>query len=230
MKNHILRALPPRELKFIVPQLKAVDLEKGAVLFEAGEPLPHVFFPAGAMASYLSSTSEGQTIEVCVIGNEGIIGGSSLLFDIAAFRAVVQIAGPAFRLNTDVLRQECKRCEVLYSLLLTYSNALLIQVAQTAVCNKFHSVEERFCRWLLLAQDRSGSDQLTLTQDGLARILGTRRASVTVVAGMMQKAGLIRYSRGVITILDRPKLELAACECYETIAAAYSYVAQKQSS
>ena len=229
MKNNILRALPARELKLIVPQLKAVDLEKGAVLYEAGEPLTHVYFPAGSMASYLSSTTEGQTIEVCVIGNEGIIGGASLLSDTAAFRALVQIGGPAYKMSTVALRQEFKRCDVLHALLLGYTNALLIQVAQTAVCNKFHSVEERFCRWLLLAQDRAESSQLTLTQDSLARILGTRRASVTVVAGLMQKAGLIRYSRGVIAILDRPRLELAACECYETIAAAYSYVARKTS-
>jgi CRP-like cAMP-binding protein len=224
MKNHILRALPPRELKTIVPHLRVVDLAKGAVLYEPGGQLQHVFFPAGAMASYLSGTEEGQTIEVCVIGNEGLIGGPSLLFDVAAFRAVVQIGGPAYRISTDALRQEYRRSEVLYGLLMRYINALLIQVAQTAVCNKFHSIEERICRWLLLAQDRTGSDQLMLTQDALARILGTRRASVTVAAGRMQKSGLIRYNRGVISIMDRARLEQAACECHETIVGAYSHV------
>jgi CRP-like cAMP-binding protein len=227
MKNHILRALPQRELKLVQPQLKLVDLEKTAVLYEAGEPLTHVYFPAGCMASYLSSTAEGQTIEVCVIGNEGIVGGSSLLSDTAAFRAVVQISGPAYRMTTSALRDEFKRCDTLHTVLLGYTNALLIQVAQTAVCNKFHSVEERFCRWLLLAQDRAESSELTLTQDSLARILGTRRASVTVAAGLMQKAGLIRYSRGVIRILDRPRMRVVACECYETIAVAYSFLERR---
>ena len=229
MKNNILRALPQRELKLIAPQLKVIDLVKGTVLYDAGQPVTHVYFPAGSMASYLSTTTEGQTIEVCVVGNEGVIGGASMLSDSAAFRTVVQIAGPAFQMSAAALSQEFKKCDVLHGLLTFYANALLIQVAQTAVCNKFHSVEQRFCRWLLLARDRTDSDQLTVTQDSLGRILGSRRASVTVVAGLMQKARLISYNRGVITILNRAGLELNACECYETIARAHSHIAKKTS-
>jgi CRP-like cAMP-binding protein len=221
LKNEILRSLPAREMKLLNPELQPVNLEKGAVLHEPGESLAHVYFPAGSMVSYLSSTSEGQTIEVCVVGNEGMVGGPAMMSGSTAFRATVQIAGSAFRMTTEALRREFKRSETFHAILLRYTNALLVQVAQTAVCNKFHSVEERLCRWLLIADARSQAKQLTLTQDELARILGTRRASVTVAAGAMQKDGLIKYSRGVIDILDRQRVEQQACECYKTIAAAY---------
>jgi len=221
MDNEILRSLSTRELKLLTPQLQSIDLEKGAVLYDAGQTLTHVYFPAGCMASYLSSTTEGQTIEVCVVGNEGMVGGPAMLSETAAFRTIVQIGGAAFRMPADALRSEFKRCEGLHNVLLNYTNALLVQMAQTAVCNKFHTVEQRFCRWLLLAADRSRATQLSLTQDELARILGTRRASVTVVAGVMQKAGLIRYSRGVIQILDHARLEQESCECYGIVAGAY---------
>lgn len=222
MKNRILKALPPKEYRIVAPQLKSVVLPKGIVLYEAGERVGQVYFPEEAMISYLSGTAEGESIEVCVVGNEGVAGLASLLADSTAFRAVVQIPGAAYAIGREFLRREFKRCEVLHRVLLHYTNALLIQVAQTAVCNKFHSVEERFCRWLLMAQDRVDSDKLPLTQDAMARILGSRRASVTVAAGILQKKGIIRYSRGIITILDRRYLESAACECYETISAAHA--------
>lgn len=224
IKNEILRSLPARELKLVAPQLQTISLEKGTVLYDAGEPLAHVYFPAGSMVSYLSNTAEGQTIEVCVVGYEGLVGGPSILSEAAAFRTIVQIGGVSFRMNAEALRREFKRCEALHRTLLGYTNALLVQVAQTAVCNKFHSVEERLCRWLLMAADRSQANQLSLTQDELARILGARRASVTVVAGAMQKAGSIKYSRGVIDIVDRSRLKQDACECYETIARAYGRI------
>jgi CRP-like cAMP-binding protein len=221
MNNHILRSLPKRELKLLAPQLQPINLEKGAVLYDAAQPLTHVYFPAGCMASYLSGTAESRTIDVCVVGSEGMVGGPGMLAEAAAFLTTVQIGGNAFRMAADALWSEFKRCEGLHSALLNYTNALLVQVAQTAVCNKFHSVEQRFCRWLLLAADRSQAKELPFTQDELARILGTRRASVTVVAGVMQKAGLIRYSRGTIRILDSVHLKEEACECYEVIADAY---------
>ena len=222
MKNRIIKALPLKEYKLIMAQLKPVELRQGDVLYEAGERIRDVYFPDEATISYLSETADGETLEVCVIGNEGVVGIASLLADATAFRAVAQLPGRAYVIKRDVLRKEFKRCETLHRILLHYTNALLIQVAQTAVCNKFHSVEERFCRWLLMAHDRSAADRVPLTQEALARILGSRRASVSVTASAFQKKGAIRYSRGVIDILNRRSLESSSCECYATISAAHS--------
>ncbi|PYS30589.1 MAG: Crp/Fnr family transcriptional regulator [Acidobacteria bacterium] len=224
MNNRILKALPAKEYRILSSQSKEVMLPKGAVLHEAGERIGQVYFPNDAMISYLSGTAEGESVEVCVVGNEGVVGIAALLSDSTAFRAVVQVPGSAVRISRDVLRREFKRGESLHRVLLHYTNALLIQVAQTAVCNKFHSVEERFCRWLLLAHDRTSGDKLPLTQETIARILGSRRASVSVVAGALQKKGVIEYSRGTITIRDRKRLESLACECYGTISAAHSKI------
>jgi CRP-like cAMP-binding protein len=224
MKNRIIKALPLKEYRLVTAQLKPVELTQGAVLCEAGERIEDVYFPEEATVSYLSGTADGETLEVCVIGNEGVVGVASLLAERTAFRAVVQLPGRAYKLKRDSLRKEFKRCEALHRILLHYTNALLIQIAQTAVCNKFHSVEERFCRWLLMAHDRSVADHVPLTQEALARILGSRRASVSVTASAFQKQGAIRYSRGVIRILDRKHLEHASCECYETISAAHSRI------
>jgi CRP-like cAMP-binding protein len=216
--------LPVKEYRTIVSQLQTVDLVQGKVLYEAGERVQEVYFPDEATISYLSGTADGETLEVCVIGNEGVVGIPSLLADSTAFRAVVQLPGRAYAMRRDVLRKEFKRCEALHKILLHYTNALLIQIAQTAVCNKFHSVEERFCRWLLMANDRSVTDRVPLTQEALSRVLGSRRASVSVTASAFQKKGAIRYSRGIIRILDRKHLEKSSCECYETIYAAHSKI------
>jgi CRP-like cAMP-binding protein len=224
MKNRILRGLPQKEYRSIAPELKLVNLSQGAVLCEAVEPVKHIYFPEEATVSCLSGTAEGETLEVCVIGNEGAVGVASLLADSSAFRAVVQLPGRAYAITRESLRREFKRCDSLHRVLLRYTNALLVQIAQTAVCNMFHSVEERFCRWLLMAHDRSPGDEVPLTQEALARILGTRRASVSVAASAFQKKGAIRYRRGVIRILDRKPLENASCECYKTISAAHSQV------
>jgi CRP-like cAMP-binding protein len=224
MKNRILQALPQKEFRTLAPQLKLVVLEQDTVLYEAGESISDVFFPDEAIISYLSGTADGATLEVCVIGNEGLVGIESVLGESTAFRAVVQLTGRAYSIKHDVLRREFKRCNGLHRVLLHYTKALLVQIAQTAVCNKFHSVEKRFCRWLLMAHDRSASDELSLTQEALGRILGSRRASVSVTASAFQKKGAIRYSRGVIRILDRKHLESASCECYETISAAHSKI------
>lgn len=224
MTNRILKALPNREYRQLSPYLKLVTLTQGEILYDTGEAIHDVYFPQDSAISYLSGTSDGQTLEVCVIGNEGIVGMSSVLADATAFRAVVQLAGSAFSIRRDVLRREFRRGDVLHRLLLHYTNALLVQIAQTAVCNKFHSVEERFCRWLLMAHDRSQGDRVPLTQEALARVLGSRRASVSVTASSFQKKGSIQYSRGVIHILKRSDLEKASCECYETISAAHSRI------
>jgi CRP-like cAMP-binding protein len=221
MKNRILKAIPSRELRVISSQLKPVMLAKGAVLYEAGQLIDDVYLPEDAIVSYLSGTAAGETIEVGVVGNEGIVGIAGLLGEVTAFRAVVQIPGHASSLRRDLLRKEFRRQEVLHRVLLQYTNALVVQIAQTAVCNKFHSVEERFCRWLLMAHDRASSDTLPMTQESVARILGSRRASVSVVAASFQEKGAIRYSRGMIRVLDRKYLEAASCECYEIITAAH---------
>jgi CRP-like cAMP-binding protein len=222
MKNRILKTLPFKEYRLISSYLKPAELVQGAVLYEAGQRIRDVYFPEEATISYLSGTAEGETLEVSVIGNEGVVGIASLFAETAAFRAVVQLPGGAHVMRRDLLQKELKRCDALHRILQHYTNALLIQIAQNAICNKFHSVEERFCRWLLMAHDRSSADRVPLTQEALARILGSRRASVSVTASAFQKKGAIRYSRGVIDILDRKHLEKASCECYETIAAAHA--------
>jgi CRP-like cAMP-binding protein len=224
MKNRILKTLPTKEYRLIAPQLRAVDLAQGMVLYEAGEQITDVYFPDDALVSYFSGTAEGETLEVCVIGNEGVVGLASIFADSTAFHAVVQLPGRAYRVRRDFLRKEFKRCDTLHRALLQYTNALLVQIAQTAVCNKFHSVEQRFCRCLLMAYDYTASDQVSLTQEAFARILGSRRASVSIVASTFQKRGAIQYSRGIIRVLDRALLEKASCECYETISLAHSKV------
>lgn len=220
-RNRILRGLPARESRQLVPHLKSIVMAKDAVLYEAGVRIKQVFFPEEAVISYLSGTSDGESIEVCVVGNEGVIGITSLFENIMAFRAVVQIPGRAYALNCEFLQSEFGRCDVVHRALLRYTNALLVQLSHTAVCNKFHSVEERFCRWLLIAHDKSPTQSIPMTQDALARVLGTRRASISDVAGAFQRSGAIRYKRGTISILDRRQLEEDACECYETIATAH---------
>jgi CRP-like cAMP-binding protein len=195
-------------------------LRKDAVLYEAGQRIKEVYFPEQAMISYLAGTSDGETIEVGVVGNEGIVGIGSLMEGFTEFRAVVQIPGQAYAVDYDFLRREFTRCDVINRVLMVYTKALLVQVGQTAVCNKFHSVEERFCRWLLMAVDKTGHS-IPMTQEALARVLGTRRASVSGVAGVFQRNGSIRYTRGTISILNRKQLEEEVCECYETISAAH---------
>jgi CRP-like cAMP-binding protein len=224
MQNRILLALPPKEFRLILPHLKLVDLAQGVALYEAGEVIGELYFPEDATVSYLSSTIDGETLEVGVIGNEGVVGIACILADSADFRAVVQLPGRAYMIRRDLLKREFRRSDSLHRLLLHYINALLVQIAQTAVCNKFHSVEQRFCRCLLMAADRSGSHEIPLTQEALARVLGSRRASVSVVASDFQKRGAIRYRRGTIRILDRKQLEMLSCECYEIIAAAHSKI------
>jgi len=221
-KNHILRDLPPREIKLMMPHLRQVWLAKDHVLSEAGERVRQVFFPDEALISYLSETADGDCIEVSVVGNEGAVDLGALLSQRNTFRAVVQIPGKAYVISTDFLKKEFGRCGLVHRAILQYTAALLMQLAQVVVCNKFHSIDERFCRWLLMAKDRITADNIPMTQEAMARILGSRRASVSDVAGALRKKGLIRYNRGVISILDRTALETACCECYQTITTAHA--------
>ena len=226
MDNRILDSLPSKERRQLSQQTTTVHLSRSTVLFESGDAPEFVYFPVDALVSYLSSTAAGQSIEVGLVGNEGVVGIATLFGNTTAFRAVVQISGAAIRVNRLALKREFQACDAVREVLLGYANSLLTQVAQTAVCNKFHNTDARFCRWLLMAHDRSGANQLAITHDSIARILGTRRASITICAGKLQKAGAIRCTRGVTTILNRSILEAAVCECYETIVAAHVVAAR----
>ena len=220
-RNHILTELPERESRLLAPHLKPCVLTKDAVLYEGGQRIKQVYFPEEAMISCLTETADGESIEVCVVGNEGIVGITSLFDSVTAFHAVVQIPGRAYSVSCDFLQTEFGRCDVVHRVVMRYTNTLLLQFSQTAVCNKFHSVEERFCRWLLMAQDKTTIDSIPMTHDALARVLGTRRASISGAAAAFQRNGAIRCERGTISILDRKLLEANTCECYEVIATAY---------
>jgi CRP-like cAMP-binding protein len=220
-RNRILKGLPARESRLILPHLHPIWLVKDHVLTEVGGLVKHVLFPDEALVSYMSGTSDGESLEVGVVGHEGLIGLGTLLTERTIFRAVVQVPGQAYRISSDFLRKEFGRCEVVHRIVLRYTGALMAQLAQTAVCNKFHSIDQRFCRWLLMANDRIRNNDITMTQDAMARILGSRRASISGVAGALQKKGIIQYNRGIISILDREALETECCECYPTIVAAY---------
>jgi CRP-like cAMP-binding protein len=222
-QNRLLAVLPDEERRRIEPYLKQVSLKLGDVLYESGELLQYVYFPTSSIVSLLSQMENGACAEIAIVGHEGIIG-------IALFmggqtmpnRAVVQSAGMAFRLNGSRLNQEFNRAGPLQHLLLRYTMALLAQMAQTAVCNRHHSIDQQLCRWLLLSLDRLPSNELSMTQELIANMLGVRREGVTEAAGKLQSAGLIDYRRGHITVLDRPGLEARVCECYNVVKTEFS--------
>lgn len=211
--NKILGALPTEERADLNP-LERVTLHCGMVLQEPEQEIDHVYFVEGGLVSLLSVTAEGGSIEIGVVGSEGMVGIPAVLGGIAPYRAVVQIRGEAWRMRRKQITEEFIRNRGLHDMLLRYTNSFLIRIAQNSICNCFHTLEERLSRWLLLARDSTNSDTLKVTHDVIARLLGTRRASVTVTAGSLQKAGLIRMARGEITILNRAGLEAMACECY----------------
>lgn len=216
--NSLLSALPREEYERLSPHLELVRLTPGKVLYNAGDVVRHAYFPKGGMICLLSTTEDGRTIEVGMIGSEGMAGIPIILQSAAApYQLMVQLAGNALRIGRSVLWEEFNRGGKLRDLLLRYTHSLLIQVAQSAACNGFHTVEERLCRWLLVSRDRVQTDTLHLTQEFLSHMLGVQRTSVTLIAGALQKKGLIRHSRGRITILDRRGLEAASCECYRRV-------------
>jgi CRP-like cAMP-binding protein len=204
------------------PHLEAIALESAAVLYEPGEPLRHVYFPSNGLVSILAATIDGDSIEVGVVGFDGMVGIPVILGGTSPYRALVQIPGLAFRMKASKLQDFFNRRNGLHGALLRYTHAFMTQITQSGVCNHFHTVDQRLCRWLLAAQDRSSSDTLLLTQELVSRMLGIRRASVTVAASTLQRAGLIRYSRGEITILNRRGLEAASCECYRLVRDSWS--------
>lgn len=220
--NHLLAQLPEEDYQRLAPHLRTVSLPSAQILYEPAEPIATVYFPNQAMISLVQVMENGSTIEAGIVGNDGIVGYSSYLGDNQdSHRAIVQIPGTAVALRASILRAEFERGGTLQALLLRYTHAMISQISQTAACNRFHSTEERLARWLLQSQDFARDNTLQLTQEFLSSMLGTRRASVTVAAGALQTAGLIRYRRGQIDIIDREGLHTAACQCYDVVKAEY---------
>jgi len=217
-QNRLLDALSPAARERLYPYLELVEMPLGKVLYESGDALRHVYFPTDSIVSLLYVMEDGASAEIAVAGNEGLIGISLFMGgETTPSRAIVQSAGYAYRLIGQRLKDEFHRNGEMQILLLRYTQALLTQMAQTAVCNRHHSVDQQLCRWLLLSLDRLSSNELTMTQELIANMLGVRREGVTEAAGKLQKLRLIEYSRGRITILDRPKLEQLCCECYAVV-------------
>lgn len=216
--NHLLAALPAADLARISPEMEFVPLRLGEVLYESGAHLRHVYFPVSGVVSLLIVTEDGGTAEIAVVGNDGCVGIALLLGgETTLDRAVVQIAGHAYRLPAETLLREFKRAKAVQLLLLRYIQALMTQTAQTAVCNRHHTVEQQLCRWLLLSLDRVRSNDVVMTQELISNLLGVRRSGVTQAARNLQQAGLIAYERGRIKVLDRAKLAAHACECYAVV-------------
>jgi CRP-like cAMP-binding protein len=216
--NHLLAALPVDDLKRLTPHLEQVALDLGEVLYEPGDTLRHVYFPTDAIVSLLHVTENGSSAEIAVVGNEGLIGIALFMGgESTSSRAVVQSAGTAFRLPGLKLKKEFNRHGDLLLLMLRYTQALITQMSQTALCNRHHSIDQQLCRWLLLSLDRLHGNRLNMTQELIANMLGVRREGVTEAAGKLQRQGVIEYSRGQITVLDRPRLERLSCECYSVV-------------
>jgi CRP-like cAMP-binding protein len=218
-QNHLLAAVPATEFEPLLPHLEPIQMPLGQVLYESGGELRHVYFPATSIVSLLYVFADGASAEIAVVGNEGVLGISLFMGgETTPSQAVVQSAGHGYRMAAQLLKQEFHRPKAaLHVLLLRYTQALITQMAQTAVCNRHHSVEQQLCRWLLLSLDRLSSNELTMTQELIANMLGVRREGVTEAAGKLQRAGLIRYARGHIEVLDRPQLEREVCECYAVV-------------
>ncbi len=217
-QNHILDALPQAERDRLFPYLKLVALPLGKALYESGDVLRNIYFPTDAIISLLYVLKDGASAEIAVVGNDGAVGVALFMGgETTTNRAIVQSAGSAYQMTGARLKDEFERHGELLHILLRYTQALITQMAQTAVCNRHHSVDQQLCRWLLLSLDRLSSDTLTMTQELIANMLGVRREGVTEAAGKLQKLGVIKYSRGQITVLDRPRLEQLSCECYGVV-------------
>jgi len=221
-QNHLLASLPNQEWDRWSPLLERIEMPLGSVVYESGVTLPYVYFPTTSIVSLLYVMTNGASAEIAVVGNEGIVGISLFMGgESTPSRAVVQSAGSGCRLDAEVMKAEFARGGPVLHLMLRYTQALITQMAQTAACNRHHSLDQQLCRWLLLSLDRLGGDELVMTQELIANMLGVRREGVTEGALKLQKAGLIRYSRGHITVLDRAGLEERACECYAVVKREY---------
>ena len=219
-QNHLLAALPEFEYQRILPHLERVQLSLGETISEAGGNTHYIYFPTTAIVSLLNVLESGATAEIAVVGREGVVGialfmgGASMLS-----RALVQSEGYAYQMSGDLLKREFDRDPAMQHLFMRYIMALLSQMAQTAICNRHHSIDQQLCRWLLLSMDRLSGNVLNMTQELIADMLGVRREGVTEAAKKLQDAGLISYSRGCLTVLDRPGLEARVCECYKVVGA-----------
>lgn len=221
-QNHLLAALPEAEFERWLPNLMPIEMPLGSVLYESGSSVTHVYFPTTAIVSLLYVMEDGSSAEIAVVGHEGIVGISLFMGgESMPSRTVVQSGGQGFRLKANFLMQEFNRAGPVLHLLLRYTQALITQMAQTAVCNRHHSLDQQLCRWLLLSLDRLHTNELAMTQELIANMLGVRREGVTEAAGRLQNDGIIRYKRGQITVLDREKLELRTCECYAVVKKEY---------
>ncbi|MDQ3255330.1 MAG: Crp/Fnr family transcriptional regulator [Acidobacteriota bacterium] len=213
--NRILNALTRAEYEHLSPYLEPVNLSVGEVLCHADQPLRHVFFPNHGTVSVVAAFADGGTVEVGMVGNEGMVGVCAFLGSVTSpLEAIVQLPGDGLRMRAEVLKKEFKKGGHLQDLLLRYTQAFLLQIAQTAACNRAHSITGRLARWLLMCQDRAHSTELELTHEAITLMLGSRRAGVTVSAGLLQDEGVISYKRGQITVIDRAGLEAMSCECY----------------
>jgi CRP-like cAMP-binding protein len=217
-ENLILGAIPRNEYLRLSPYLELIRLPAGSILYGAGDVVSHVYFPRSGIISLLSVTEAGATVEVGMAGNEGVVGLSTILKGIITpYQVVVRLQTNAIRVPANVLRAEFNRGGMLQALLLRYTDTLITQLMQSAACNRFHSMSARLCRWLLVSQDHTEEDTLYLTQEFLSQMIGAPRSRVSIVAGSLQRAGIIRYSRGRIRILDRRRLEESSCECYRIV-------------
>ena len=217
-QNHLLATLPDEVLERLLPHLELVDMPLGMVLYESGDTLRHVYFPTDSIVSLLYVMESGASAEISVVGNDGVIGVALFMGgESTTSRAIVQSAGSAYRVLGKRFKEEFNRHGDMLQLMLRYSQALITQMAQTAVCNRHHSIDQQLCRWLLLSLDRLSGSQLAMTQDLIANMLGVRREGVTEAAGKLHRLGVIDYSRGLITVLDRDKLERLSCECYAVV-------------
>jgi len=216
--NHLLRALSPETQDRLFPDLELIEMPLGKSVYESGDAMRFVFFPTDSIISLLYVMETGASAEISVVGNEGLVGIALFMGgESTPSRAVVQSGGHAYRLKGQKLKDEFNRHSDLQNLLLRYTQSLMTQMAQTAVCNRHHSIDQQLCRWLLLSLDRLPANVLTMTQELIANMLGVRREGVTEAAGKLQKLGVIEYHRGTITVLDRPQLEKLSCECYQVV-------------
>ncbi len=221
-RNGLLAALPDAQWEQLRQQLEPVSLSLGQVLYESGQEMSHAYFPVGAIVSLLYVTKSGASAEIAVVGPEGVVGISLFMGgETTPSRAVVQSAGSCWRVRSQVIKDEFNRNGPVTHLLLRYTQALITQTAQTAVCNRHHSLDQQLCRWLLLSLDRLDGSELVMTQELIANMLGVRREGVTESALKLQRAGLISYARGRISVLDRPGLEARSCECYAVVRKEY---------
>lgn len=226
-QNRLLAALPEAELAYWQALLEPVELPLGKVLYEPGGKVGHVYFPVSAIVSLLHVLEDGSSAEIAVVGREGLVGVSVFMGgETSPGQAVVQSAGTGFKMKSELLLQAFKRSAPVFHLLLRYTQALITQMAQTAVCNRHHSLDQQLCRWLLLSRDRLEGNELVITHERIANMLGVRRESVTEAAGHLQQDGLIRYQRRHITIVDGSGLERRTCECYAVVKAAYERLLQ----